>query len=76
MRVAEVVSTGVPLTSVVEVVVKVPAQAVLGIRNGNEMELAVPAFIVKGGVVNMTVSELAQDLGPSGPDKVNFTLTV
>jgi len=40
------------------------------------MELAVPAFIVNGGVVNITVSEFAQDLGPRGPDKVNLTLTV
>jgi hypothetical protein len=66
VRVAEVVSTGVPLITVVDVVMKVPLQAVFGIRNGNEMESAVPALIVNGGVVNMTVSEFAQDLGPCG----------
>ena len=74
--VAEVLSTGAPPISVVAVVVNVPVHALFGIENGNETDFEVPACIVNGGVVNMTVLVLAQDLGPSGPVKVNFTLTV
>ena len=76
MSVADVLSTGVPATSVVVVIVNVPAQAVLGIKNGNETDFEVPGCIVNAGVVNMTVLVLAQDLGPSGPVNVNFRLTV
>jgi hypothetical protein len=74
--VAEVLSTGVPPTNVVEVVVNVPVHAVFGIRNGNETDFEVPACIVNGGVVNISVLVLAQFLGPSGPVNVNLTLTV
>jgi len=74
--VAEVLSTGVPLTNVVEVVVNVPVHAVFGIRNGNETDFEVPACIVNGEVVNISVLEFAQDFGPSGPVNVNLTLTV
>ena len=69
-------STGAPPISVVAVVVNVPAHALFGIKNGNETDFEVPGCIVNAGVVNMTVLVLAQDLGPSGPVKVNFTLTV
>ena len=69
-------STGVPATSVVVVIVNGPAHAVFGIKNGNEMDFEVPVCIVNGGVVNITVLVLAHDLGPSGPVNVNFTLTV
>ena len=69
-------STGVPPTSVVAVVVNVPVHALVGIKNGNEIVFDVPAAIVNGGVVNITVLVLAQDLGPSGPANVNLTLTV
>ena len=73
---AEVLSTGVPPTRVVAVVVNVPMHAVFGIRKGNETDCEVPGCIVNGGVVNITVLVLAQDLGPSGPVNVNLTLTV
>src|SRR5882762_1329198 len=76
VRVAEELSTGVPPTSVVEVVVNVPVQAVFGIKNGKETDFEVPAFIVNGGVVNISVLVLAQDFGPSGPVNVNLTLIV
>ena len=76
MSVAEVLSTGVPPTSVVVVIVNGPAHALFGIKNGNETDFEVPACIVNGGTVNITVLVLAQDLGTSGPVKVNFTLTV
>ena len=73
---ADVLSTGVPATSVVVVIVNGPAHALFGIKNGNDTDFDVPACIVNGGVVNISVLVLAQDLGPSGPVKVNFTLTV
>jgi len=74
--VAEVLSTGSPPISVVAVVVNVPVHALFGIRNGNETDFEVPGCIMNEGAVNMTVLVLAQDLGPSGPVKVNFRLTV
>jgi hypothetical protein len=40
------------------------------------MVFFVPAAIVNGGLVNIAVLQLAQDFGPSGPVRVNFTLTV
>src|SRR6266481_333199 len=76
VSVAEMLSTGTPPISVVAVVINVPLHALFGIRNGNETDFEVPACIVNGGVVNITVLVLAQDLGPSGPVNVNFTLTV
>jgi len=76
VSVVDVVSIAVPPKRVVAVVVYDPAQAFLGIKNGNETDFEVPACIVNGGVANITVLVVAQDLGPSGPVKVNFTLTV
>jgi hypothetical protein len=61
VSVVEVLSMAVPRTRVVDVVVYCPAQAFLGIKNGNETDLEVPAGIVNGGVVNITVVVLAQD---------------
>ena len=55
--------------------VYVPAHTFLPTKNGNENEFDVPDRIVKEGVVNITVLELLQ-WRPSGPDSVNFTLTV
>ena len=52
-----------------------PAHTFLPTKNGNENELDVPDRIVKEGVVNITVLELLQ-LRPSGPESMNFTLTV
>jgi hypothetical protein len=57
-------------------VVNVPVHALFGIRNGNETDFEVPACIVDGGEVNITVLVLTQEFGPSGPVNVNFTLTV
>ncbi len=76
MSVVELLSTDFPPTSVVVAIVNFPAHAYFGITNGNEIFLFVPAAIVNGGLVNITVLVLAQDLGPSGPVRVNFTLTV
>jgi len=76
VRVVAVLSTADPPISVVEVIVNGPAQALLGMKKGNETDFEAPGCIVNEGVVNMTVLVLAQDLGPSGPVNVNFTLTV
>jgi hypothetical protein len=76
VSVAVELSTDTPPIRVVAVVVNVPAHAVFGIRKGNDTDLEVPGFIVKGGVVNMTVLVVTHALGPSGPVSVNFTLTV
>jgi hypothetical protein len=75
VSVADVLSTGLPPIIVVEVVVNVPVHAVFGMMNGNEMDFEVPAFIVNGVVVNITVLVLAHDC-PSGVVNVKFTLTV
>ena len=58
------------------VIVNGPAHALFGTKNGNETDFEAPGCIVNEGVVKMTVLVLAQDLGPSGPVRVNFTLTV
>src|SRR6266481_3212291 len=55
VSVVDVVSIAVPPKRVVAVVVYGPAQALLGMKNGNETDFEVPGCIVNRGVVNMTV---------------------
>ena len=69
-------STGFPSIRVVAVAVNDPVHALSGMTNGKDMDFEVPGLIVNGGVVNITVLVLSQDLGPRGPVNVNFTLTV
>jgi hypothetical protein len=61
--------------SVVEVTEYVPTHIVFGTMNGNEMAFDVFGGIVKGGVVNISVFVLPQELEPRGPVNSNFTLT-
>jgi hypothetical protein len=68
------VSTAVPLISVVEVIEYVPVHIVFGTMNGNEMAFDVFGGIVKGGVVNISVFVLPQELELRGPVNSNFTL--
>ena len=75
VSVAAVLSTAIPPSSVVAVVVYVPAHAFFGTINGNETVFDVPAANVNCGVVNITVLVLLQE-GPSGPVNVNFSLMV
>ena len=59
-----------------EVIVNFPVQVPFRIGIGNEMVLRVLAGKANGGVVNATVSELAQVLGTSGPERVKCSAMV